>query len=47
MAEINERFGNMLGEMITHRFPLEDYEQAFKLDDLRHIKTVIDVEPWD
>ncbi len=47
MAEVDSRFDGMLGEMITHRFRLEEYERAFALDDPRHIKTVIEVEPWD
>lgn len=44
---INSRFGGMLEEMITHRFHLEDYERIFTLSDPKHIKTVIEVEPWD
>ena len=47
MGEVNVRFNGMLGEMITNRFQLEEYEQAFALDDSKHIKTVIEVEPWD
>jgi threonine dehydrogenase-like Zn-dependent dehydrogenase len=43
ISEIEKRFGNMLQEMITHRFGLSDYEQIFKLSDPKHIKTVIDV----
>jgi len=46
MPEINSRFGGMLNEMITHRFPLSDYQKAFALKDSGHIKTVIEVEPW-
>ncbi len=47
MGEVNSRFNGMLTEMITHRFQLSDYQQAFSLSDPRHIKTVIEVEPWD
>ena len=47
MGEVDIRFDGMLGEMITNRFQLEEYEQAFALDDPKHIKTVIEVEPWD
>ncbi len=47
MGEVETRFDGMLTEMITHRFPLEDYEAAFALSDPKHIKTVIEVEPWD
>ncbi|MEE8414097.1 MAG: glucose 1-dehydrogenase [Dehalococcoidales bacterium] len=47
MGEVNSRFDGLLNEMITHRFQLNDYQQAFSLSDPRHIKTVIEVEPWD
>ena len=47
MGEINSQFDGMLDEMITHRFRLDDYQQAFSLSDPRHIKTVIEVESWD
>ncbi len=47
LGEINSRFSGMLSEMITHRFSLEDYQPAFALQDPKHIKTVIEVEPWD
>jgi threonine dehydrogenase-like Zn-dependent dehydrogenase len=40
---INSRFGNMLEEMITHRFNLHDYEQIFAPTDDQHIKTVIGI----
>jgi len=44
---INSRFGGMLEEMITHRFKLQDYERIFAPTDQKHIKTVIEVEPWE
>ncbi len=47
MGKIDSRFNGMLGKMITHRFRLEDYQQAFALSDPKHIKTVIEVEPWN
>jgi len=47
IPEINSQFGGMLEEMITHRFHLEDYKQVFATSDPKHIKTVIEVEPWD
>ncbi len=47
ITEINSHFGSMLEEMITHRFRLQDYQQAFALSDPKHIKTVIEIEPWD
>lgn len=46
MSEINLRFGGMLEEMLTHRFRLEDYQQAFASKDAGHIKTVFEVEPF-
>jgi threonine dehydrogenase-like Zn-dependent dehydrogenase len=47
LGEVDSRFNGAIGKMITHRFPLEDYQQAFALKDPKHIKTVIEVEPWD
>ena len=47
ITAINSRFGGMLEEMITHRFKLEDYERVFGPTDEKHIKTVIEVEPWE
>ncbi|MEE8471104.1 MAG: glucose 1-dehydrogenase [Dehalococcoidia bacterium] len=45
IGEIDSRFDGMLKEMITHRFRLEDFQQAFATRDSRHIKTVIEVNP--
>ncbi len=45
IPRINSRFGGMLTEMITHRFPLEDFKRAFAADSPERIKTVIEVEP--
>ncbi len=47
IPKINSKFGGMLEEMITHRFKLSDFKEAFALIDSGHIKTVIEVEPWD
>ena len=47
IPEINSRFDGMLEEMITHRFQMRDYQQIFSLSDPRHIKTVIEIEPWN
>jgi hypothetical protein len=46
IPSINARFGGMLEEMITHRFKLEDYVRIFAPTDQKHIKTVIEVEPY-
>jgi threonine dehydrogenase-like Zn-dependent dehydrogenase len=46
MARINSGFDGVLGDMITHRYRLEDYEKAFAPKDAKHIKTVIEVESW-
>lgn len=46
MGEVESRFDGMLTEMITHRFALKDYKQAFAVSDPKHIKTVVEVEPW-
>ena len=43
---INSRFGGMLEEMITHRRKLGDYQRIFGPTDEKHIKTVIDLAPW-
>jgi len=47
MPAINSRFGGLLQEMITHRFKLQDYERIFGPTDQKHIKMVIEVEPWE
>ncbi len=47
MPKIDSRFGGMLQETMTHRFRVSDYQQAFALSDPKHIKTVIEIEPWD
>lgn len=47
MERIKSRFSGVLEEMFTHRVRLEDYQEAFAPRDPGHIKTVIEVEPWD
>ncbi|MDP3879094.1 MAG: alcohol dehydrogenase catalytic domain-containing protein [Dehalococcoidales bacterium] len=47
LGQVDSRFGGVLREMITHRFRLNDYQRAFSLNDPEHIKTVVEVEPWD
>ncbi len=47
MERIKSRFSGALEGMFTHRVRLEDYQEAFAPRDPGHIKTVIEVEPWD
>jgi threonine dehydrogenase-like Zn-dependent dehydrogenase len=47
MGQADSRFDGMLSEMITHRFPLEEFAAALAVDDPAHIKTVIEVDPWE
>jgi len=47
IGKIDSRFLGMLSRMITHRYRLEDYEKAFGPRGPEHLKTVIEVEPWD
>jgi threonine dehydrogenase-like Zn-dependent dehydrogenase len=47
IPQINSRFGNMLEEMITSRYRLQDYEKIFTPTDSKHIKRVVEVEPWN
>lgn len=41
MVEIRGKFGNVLNKLITQKFPLKDYKQAFK-PEKEDIKIVID-----
>jgi threonine dehydrogenase-like Zn-dependent dehydrogenase len=43
IGRIDSSFTGMLAEMITHRFRLHEFEQAFAGTDGKHIKTVIAV----
>lgn len=47
LGEVNSRFDNLLNHMITHRFSLDNCHEAFSLSDPGHIKSVIEVDPWD
>jgi len=47
IPDIGLKFGNVMNEMITHYFSIGDYDKAFGIDDKNHIKTVIEVEPWN
>lgn len=43
MDGINRRFDNILDKVFTHRFRLEEYKEAFSLQDLNRIKIVIEM----
>ncbi|MFC1969456.1 theronine dehydrogenase, partial [Chloroflexota bacterium] len=47
IGKMESRFHGMLSRMITHRYRLEDCEKAFGPRGPEHLKTVIEVEPWD
>lgn len=47
MAKIQSRFPQVLKQMFTHRYPIGEYYKAFQTDAPDHIKTIIEVEPWD
>ena len=47
LNDVNSRFDNLLQNMITHRFSLENCHEAFAVNDPGHIKSVIEVDPWD
>ena len=46
MVRINSQYDGILTRMITHRFRLQDYRQAFDPGVPNRIKTVIEVDPW-
>jgi threonine dehydrogenase-like Zn-dependent dehydrogenase len=46
IAKINTSFDGILTDMITHRYRLEDFEQAFAPKDAKHIKTIVEIDPW-
>jgi threonine dehydrogenase-like Zn-dependent dehydrogenase len=47
MAGIHKRFPGMFETMVTRRVPLNDYQRAFVMDNPRHIKTIMEIDPWD
>ena len=47
IGKIDQRFGGILKEMFTHRYPLEAYQPAFAPQEPGQIKIVIEVEPWN
>lgn len=46
MSRIDIHYHGLLGRMITHRFALEDYAQAFDMSAQDRIKTVVEIDPW-
>ena len=47
IARIDSAFSGLFTDLITHRYSLENARQAVSAKDAGHIKTVIEVEPWD
>jgi glucose 1-dehydrogenase len=47
ISRINTTFNGILEELVTERFALKDYRQAFGPKGPDHIKTLIEVETWD
>jgi glucose 1-dehydrogenase len=46
LGKINTRYHNMLEEMISRRFSLSEYQEAFAAPGPAHTKTVVEVEKW-
>lgn len=47
IGKVDSTFKGILGELITERVSLKDYGLAFTSKGPGHIKTVIEVEPWE
>ncbi len=47
MTKVNLQFHGMLNEMVTQRYRLEDYVNAFGPRNGKHIKTVVEIDPWE
>ncbi len=47
IGQVNATFNGVLEELVTERIGLEEYNLAFAPKSPDHIKTVIEVEPWD
>jgi threonine dehydrogenase-like Zn-dependent dehydrogenase len=47
LPRINSNFDSLLDKMITNRYHLEEYQEAFASSNPKAVKTVIEVEPWD
>jgi glucose 1-dehydrogenase len=47
IGRINSTFNGLLEEMLTQRLNLNEFEKAFGPQGPNHIKTVIEVEPWE
>ncbi len=46
MGKITSKFSGVLESMLTERLKFEEYQQAFAPKDAKHIKTVVEVDPW-
>ena len=47
MERIKSEFPELCKKMLTNRFRMDEYEKAFAPKGTEHIKTVIEVEPWN
>jgi len=47
IGRINSSYRSILDQMLTERLSFQDYARAFLPKGPNHIKTVIEVEPWD
>ena len=45
MAKLRDTFGSVLGKVITHRYPLLDYQEAFQPKGTSELKVIFDMEP--
>jgi glucose 1-dehydrogenase len=47
LPKIDTAFKGILEKLVTERIKLQDYRQAFEPKSADHVKTVIQIEPWD
>lgn len=47
MEKIDSQFPGLLHDIFTERLPLSEFRQAFIPRESTHIKTIIEIEPWD
>jgi threonine dehydrogenase-like Zn-dependent dehydrogenase len=44
MAKLREQFGSMMDKVITHRYPLLDYQEAFRPKGISELKVIFDMQ---